>query len=92
LGFYQDGSKFSTLIVTPDLWNRAEGAAIGTTLCNLEISSERGCGENSRRLFIIKKSGLGKKTLSLWFLRQYFGKVLKCSRADEEVYLRQFFL
>jgi hypothetical protein len=86
-GLFQDGSKLSASITTPDLWNRAKGTGIGTTLCNLQISNERRGGKNSRRPFIMKESGLGKETLSLWSLRQQFGKVLECSRANEEVYL-----
>ena len=89
-GLFQDGSKLSASVLTSDLRNSAKGAGIGATLCNLQVSNERRGGENSRRLFIVKKSGLGKKTLSLWFLRQQFGKVLKSSCANEEVYLRQF--
>jgi hypothetical protein len=69
-GLVQDGSKFSASVTTPDLPNRAKGAGIGTTLCNLEVSDEGRGGENARRLFIIEESGFRDKTLALRFLRE----------------------
>jgi hypothetical protein len=89
-GLFQDGTKSSTPVTASDLRDGAKGATIGTTFCNLHVSDERRGGQNARRFFIVKESGLGKKAFSLRLLREQLGELLKRSGADEEVHFGQF--
>ncbi len=67
-GLFENRSNPSAPVRPPDLWNRAEGAEIGTAFRDLEISVERWGGENSGCLFVVEKSGLGKEVLGLLVL------------------------
>ena len=67
-GLFENRSNSSAPVRPPDLWNGAEGAEIGATLRDLEISGKRWGGENSGCFFVVEKSGFGKEALRLLVL------------------------
>src|SRR4030042_542438 len=67
-GLFENRSNPSAPVGPPDLWNRAEGAEIGTALRDLEISGKRWGGENAGGFFVVEKSGFGKEALGLLVL------------------------
>jgi hypothetical protein len=76
------------LVGPSDLRYGAESAMIGATFCDLKVGDKRRSGKDSGSLFIVEKSGSGKKSLFPPLPFQDLGQVLKGSSADEKVHLR----